>query len=131
MSEGNRRVGGMRWMAVGASAALLIGATIFLGANASATVSHTSPEGHLVGGIVFLGNAPPGSAQRYQPGWVRVMHDGHVVAHKYVHRDKRYRFTLAPGKYGIVGQTKRGACTGRTRIRSDHTSYNNASCFFH
>jgi hypothetical protein len=114
--------------------AFLIGAAVAIVATGSAGAHSTPPPpvvGHLVGGIVFTGRKPPGSASRYQPGWVRVVRDNRVVAHTYVHRNKEYRFTLAPGRYGIIAQTKLGACSNRTRIRFHRTSQNNAYCLFH
>jgi hypothetical protein len=96
------------------------------------TVDHTSTTmGWLVGGITYTGRVPSGSASRYQPGRVRVIRDGRVVAHVRVRRNHRYRFTLRPGDYKIVGHTKWGNCTGRAHIRAGHTTHANAYCVFH
>jgi hypothetical protein len=97
-----------------------------------ASVVHTSTgKGHLVGGIVFTGRAPRGSARRYQAGWVRVTRSGHTVARKYVDRNEKYRFMLSPGTYKLVARTKNGTCTSHARVRAGHTTDSNTYCLFH
>lgn len=94
--------------------------------------SHASNnDGRLVGGIVLRGRAPRGAANRYQQGWVRVAHRGHVAARHWVGANHRYHFRLAGGRYQIEAHTKWGKCIGVARIHARKTTEANAYCVFH
>lgn len=130
----------IRAMKGGLGITLLVGGFAALGPAVSAG-AHAPPRtnpggdvvlGRLVGGIVYRGRAPSGSANRYQRGLVRIYEYGHEVAHQRVERNRRYHFKLLVGtRYTIVAHVRWGNCTAHTMVRRSTTTHTNTYCVFH
>jgi hypothetical protein len=88
--------------------------------------------GRVVGGIVFTGRAPSGTANRYQRGRVRVEQFGREVKQQIVKRNQRYHFRLLAGnRYTLIAHTKWGNCKAHATPRRNRTTQTNIYCLFH
>lgn len=90
----------------------------------------SSAEGALVGGIIYVGGAPPGFtvANGYQPGVVEVLRADEVVARQRVEAGHGYEFRLPPGDYVLRVQMGERSATSAATVRAAKTVKSDVIC---
>jgi len=88
---------------------------------------HTT--GSLTGTLTIEGGLSPYGGRSPQPGIVKVMSGGQVVASQRLFSGQTFRFNLTPGRYQ-VGSTG-GCSTATVTVEANSTTKADVFCVFH